>query len=641
MRYTEDSRTPGPPESGVLLGRAALLGLALLMLIGPGSPDCRAARHVFGDFNGDGQPDLAAGEPGTDLGSIDRAGAVHVVYGLGAGLPAAMFHLNTPGIAGTPATDDLFGMHIAAGDFDCDGFDDLAVGSSRWIGGPRDDTDRLTILYGSAAGITVQGSQLIVPPTTGIGFGNVLAAGNFGDLFTVGCDDLAVGAPGDSRGKGAVWVLWGNTATGLVEDFGSKYTQSTPGVPGQREKNDHFGLELVTGRFDDDTFDDLAVGVPGEVLTGIFSSDQGYVNVLYGGPTGPGSGATSSQGWSQNSAHVVGSSQDDDQFGHTLAVGDFDANGRDDLAVGVPFETDENDFGPWNDFTTVGTVQVFYGSNVGLIATESNPAVTWSQDTSGIEDARDYFDEAGFGLGAGDFNGDGFYDLAIGVRGEISSTVQNTACARRGHGGGAVNVIYGSPVGLSSVGDQFVHQTKASGWQPSVSGEVSVVGDYEVCDDGFGETVAAGRVDADAFDDLIVQVSDGPHAAINIVYGSANKLVATNNQQWQFTDDGIDRIFETSNFVSEHAIGIDGVITPVGDNEWSDIAPTGFQIGEQLLAVSTADADVWACTVRIPSSRAARMIRTAISPRLAISRVPIAMTFLGISFRFPGAADRP
>src|SRR2546426_3810188 len=38
-----------------------------------------------GDFNGDGEADLAVGVPGEDMGTVTDAGAVNVVYGSGGG----------------------------------------------------------------------------------------------------------------------------------------------------------------------------------------------------------------------------------------------------------------------------------------------------------------------------------------------------------------------------------------------------------------------------------------------------------------------------------------------------------------------------------------------------------------------------
>jgi hypothetical protein len=59
------------------------------------------------------------------------------------------------------------------------------------------------------------------------------------------------------------------------------------------------------------------------------------------------------------------------------------------------------------------------------------------------------FDAFGSALAAGDFDGDGFDDLTVGVPDEdIGVSVD----------AGAVNVLYGSAAGLSSTDNQIWHQ---------------------------------------------------------------------------------------------------------------------------------------------------------------------------------------
>ena len=101
------------------------------------------------------------------------------------------------------------------------------------------------------------------------------------------------------------------------------------------------------------------VGVPGENLNDGLPSqklDAGVVHVVPGSPAGP-SGAAD-QLWSWDAPIFFGTLAND-HFGAALAVGDFDRNGVDDLAIGVPNAA-------WNEADT-GIVQILYGWPPGWI----------------------------------------------------------------------------------------------------------------------------------------------------------------------------------------------------------------------------------------------------------------------------------
>ncbi|MGH2556769.1 MAG: FG-GAP repeat protein, partial [Actinomycetota bacterium] len=114
------------------------------------------------DFNGDGFADLAVGVPQEGIndarGNI-MSGAVNVLYGSAGGLQAdspddQVWHQNSPGVQDVAEGLELFGSALAAGDYNADGFGDLAVGVP-WESFPGgvDLAGAVNVLYGSAGGL--------------------------------------------------------------------------------------------------------------------------------------------------------------------------------------------------------------------------------------------------------------------------------------------------------------------------------------------------------------------------------------------------------------------------------------------------------------------------------------------------------
>jgi len=433
------------------------------------------------DFNGDGYGDLAIGAPLEDVEGQNQ-GVVHVFFGSAAGLTATANQLLRD------CTDcyterDRFGTALASGDFDGDGFDDLAAselregdfgsvhifhggpnGLGRWRGGHG---------YFSQASYGVPGGLEI-----GDGFGSVLAAGDF-DFD--GYDDLAIGVPGEDVGSivdaGAINVIFGSKnglrgSGSLLIHQDTKYSNGT-GVLDEAEAFDRFGEALVAADFGNGPSADLVVGVPREDRNG--KQNSGFVHVFYGADDG--FAASGDQGLYQNGP-VPGDEEAGDFFGASLAAANFGGTYHADLAIGVPFES-------VGTVPQAGAVNVVYGTDGGLQAVG---AQLWHQDIDGVEDQAEPYDLFGSALTAGYFNSDTFADLAAGAYWETVGSVVHA---------GAVNVIHGSQGGLSQnvIADQLWYQ--------------DIVGTSErsEAEDGFGRTLSAGDFDGDGrWDELVVGV---------------------------------------------------------------------------------------------------------------------------------------
>jgi hypothetical protein len=454
-----------------------------------------------GDFNCDGIDDVALGNSSATVNGEVMAGQVVIAYGDRTGLRPdngiglSQSSANMPG--GSEILDQ-FGQALAAGRLDLDDCDDLVVGTPEEDLGWAPMAGSLTVLFGHPSGIS--GARAFnLPRASESGdhgpqmidwFGSAVAIVDILDSFG-SLNELVIGVPLDDAGwfgpnGGSIDIRSGVGGVPLVRRLGRFFQDECCGEA--TESGDAFGMSLAVGDFDGDGRPDVAIGAPMQDRGSSIAT--GSVSILYGGIAPVGLG-----GWisfDQDSPGVPGDNTTDSRFGHRMAAGDFNGDGADDLAIGVPGKKD-----------ATGAVVIRYGRTDGVNGFARSVRFTNAQ--VGLPDADG--DQFGDTVAAGDFNGDGYLDLAAGAHGVSVGGVVNA---------GAAVVLYGGPDGLTLAGRQLWHKNR-----PGVPGEA-------LENEMFGSGVGAGDFNDDGVDDLIVGVpfqraGVRERGGIVVLYGRAGR----------------------------------------------------------------------------------------------------------------------
>ena len=364
---------------------------------------------AVGDFNGDGKPDLAVGQ-GSSLG------LVKVLFNSGDGTGNLGGQVDAYPVSGTGVSS------VAVGDFDGDGWPDLAATSQGVDGGV------VNLLLNSHAG----GAFFFGAPMA-YAVGAIPASVAAGDFNRDGRPDVAVANNGDDTASVLVNLGNGGGAGGFTLQLSCGDVGYFPSSVAMADLDGDGRLDLVVTNdtmFTDGGLDAGLITVPGNTV-GVLLNRGGAsfpIQSTYRVGNEPASAALGDLDGdgkpdlavANNGDNTVSVLLNDGDGGfltqavyfvqsapHSVAVGDFNGDGKLDLAVA-------NNGGSQGDTQAAGTVSILLNAGGGTFGTQTPYAV-------GIQP---------YAVAVGDFDGDGKPDLAV------TNVGDDTVSVLLGRGGG-------------------------------------------------------------------------------------------------------------------------------------------------------------------------------------------------------------
>lgn len=394
-----------------------------------------ASRSIagVGDVNGDGIEDMLIGAFKNDENGHD-SGAAYIIYGRSEPFPSVIDLYDLPGDVGIKivgeTAEDYAGFWVAAaGDVDGDGRGDMIIGAP-YNGAGAIQAGAAYVIFGrdsdfpgkidlanmdAATGFKISGAAAF--DSTGFGVASV------GDINGDGMSDLIVGAPQtETGGTGLAYVIYGRSGIGAIDL--SQLTATQGFVIRGEAGGDMAGFNVAgAGDVNGDGVADLLVGA---TMNDGGGTDAGATYVVFGRRDGFAGTLDLASLDGANGFKIEGARAGDQNGVCVSSAGDVNGDGYDDVLVGA-----------WRssvDGAGTGTAYLLFGKAAGFAPVVSLSVLT-PRDAVRIVSEGDG-DTTGRALSAaGDMNGDGYDDIAIGSPGNGEGGVE----------AGAAYVIYGRP----------------------------------------------------------------------------------------------------------------------------------------------------------------------------------------------------